>query len=275
MLLIRVEHMLPLVVATERSGSDWSALRTCHGCRDSGPFRVPAPWFGRDRRTNSSGKVLWRGFRHSIRHSRWPLGSPVPYGSQPQEAKTACYQAVLEWRDPDSNRGHHVFSRAALAPECAAFAGDSVGSGDVAGVRAFPDFASVSPALRQTTRPLCLFVRAFHLPGATADPCDDFVVRGLASGDALDQAGVRLDVWWSPLQAVGVEEPRGEQKRRALVGVGQRVVLGEVFERTAACSTSAGYASVPPNDAKGACSADSASVMRGSAATAARSAPSR
>jgi hypothetical protein len=168
-----------------------------------------------------------------------------------------------------------IFSRAALAPESAAFAGDSVGSGDVAGVRAFPDFASVSPALRQTTRPLCLFVRAFHLPGATADPCDDFVVRGLASGDALDQAGVRLDVWWSPLQAVGVEEPRGEQKRRALVGVGQRVVLGEVFEQDRRLLDERGVRLGAAERRKGACSADSASVMRGSAATAARSAPSR
>lgn len=106
-------------------------------------------------------------------------------------------------------------------------------------VPGFPDFAAFSRTLRPTVGFVGLFVRGFHLAGATADPCDDFVVRGLARGDALDQAGVRVDVWWSPPQAVGVEEPRREQKRRALG------------------------------------SADSASVMRGSAATAARSTPSR
>ena len=45
--------------------------------------------------------------------------------------------------------------------------------------------------------------------------------------------------------------------------------------RTAACSTTVGYASTPPNGAKGACSADHASGSRGSAVMAARSAPSK
>jgi hypothetical protein len=58
-----------------------------------------------------------------------------------------------------------------------------------------------------------------HLRGAAADPSDDFLVRRLAAGGALDQAGVRFDIGWSPLKAVGVQEPGGEQERRTLVGV--------------------------------------------------------
>jgi hypothetical protein len=67
--------------------------------------------------------------------------------------------------------------------------------------------------------------------GAFADPVDDLFVAGLAGGDALDQAGVGVDVRRPPCQAVGVEEPSGEQERRTLVGVREWVVLGEVLEQ--------------------------------------------
>src|SRR5215204_1168603 len=66
--------------------------------------------------------------------------------------------------------------------------------------------------------------------GAFADPSDDVFVHRVAGGDLLDQAGVCLHIRCSPLQAVGVEESRGEQERCALVGVGQRMVLGEVLQ---------------------------------------------
>jgi hypothetical protein len=113
------------------------------------------------------------------------------------------------------------------------------------------------------------------LAGALTDPLDDLFVAGLAGGDALDHAGIGLDVGRSPLQAVGVEESRGEQERGALVGVGEWMVLREVLKQDGGLLGGVGYASTPPNDANGACSADSASVMRGRPTIAARSAPSR
>jgi hypothetical protein len=57
------------------------------------------------------------------------------------------------------------------------------------------------------------------LPADWADPSDGILVRRLAAGGALDQAGVRFDIGWPPLKAVGVQSPRGEQERRTLVGV--------------------------------------------------------
>src|SRR2546430_5293604 len=57
--------------------------------------------------------------------------------------------------------------------------------------------------------------RADRLPGwiqSTTCSC-------LASGDALHQARVNFDIR-RPLRPVGVEEARGEQERRALVGLG-------------------------------------------------------
>jgi len=61
------------------------------------------------------------------------------------------------------------------------------------------------------------------------DPVDDLFVRRLASGDALHQARVNFDIR-RPLQPVGVEEARGEQERRALVGLGgSGWFLGEVL----------------------------------------------
>jgi hypothetical protein len=59
-----------------------------------------------------------------------------------------------------------------------------------------------------------LFARAF------ADPVDDLFVGRLGGGDALEQAGVGIDVWRSPLQAVGVAGAGGEHEVGALVGVG-------------------------------------------------------
>ena len=57
-----------------------------------------------------------------------------------------------------------IFSRAAGASETGLFAGNSVDSGHVYGVRAFPDFAPVSPALRQMAGIGCLFI------GGDGDP---------------------------------------------------------------------------------------------------------
>src|SRR5436190_7346120 len=50
-----------------------------------------------------------------------------------------------------------------------------------------------------------------------------------------------------------------------LLASGRGWFLARCWSSTAAYSTSVGYASVPPNDAKGACRADSASASRGSA----------
>ena len=70
-----------------------------------------------------------------------------------------------------------------------------------------------------------IFARTF------ADPVDDLVVGRLADGDAFDHAGVDVDVGRAPGQAVGVEEACREQERGALVGVGERRVVGEVCEQ--------------------------------------------
>lgn len=53
----------------------------------------------------------------------------------------------------------------------------------------------------------------------------------LPGGDALDEAGVGVGVRRPPRPAVGVEESRGKQERDALVGVGQRMVLGEMLKQ--------------------------------------------
>jgi hypothetical protein len=56
-------------------------------------------------------------------------------------------------------------------------------------------------------------------------------VARLAGGDALDEPGVGLSVRRSRCEPVGVEEPRGDQERRALAHVGERVVLREALKQ--------------------------------------------
>jgi hypothetical protein len=51
-----------------------------------------------------------------------------------------------------------IFSRVAVASETDPFAANSPASGHVCGVRIFPDFAPVSPALRHMAGVGCLFV---------------------------------------------------------------------------------------------------------------------
>jgi hypothetical protein len=64
---------------------------------------------------------------------------------------------------PGLEPGTPRLSRAAVASETGLFAGNSLDSGHVYGVRVFPDFAPVSPALRQTARVVCLFVVAMAI----------------------------------------------------------------------------------------------------------------
>ena len=62
-------------------------------------------------RAETPPAMPWRrGIRHSIRHSPRKSSPPRRFGSHPEDTKTACQQAVLKWRDPDSNRGHPRFS---------------------------------------------------------------------------------------------------------------------------------------------------------------------
>jgi hypothetical protein len=56
-----------------------------------------------------------------------------------------------------------IFSRAAVASETGPFAGSSLASGHVYGVRVFPDFAPLSPALRQMAGVVCLLVVAMAI----------------------------------------------------------------------------------------------------------------
>jgi len=64
-----------------------------------------------------------------------------------------------------------IFSRAAVSSETGPFAGNYLASGHVYGVRVFPDFAPVSPALRQMAGVVCLFVGGHGDPhGGRAAP---------------------------------------------------------------------------------------------------------
>jgi hypothetical protein len=63
-----------------------------------------------------------------------------------------------EWRDPDSNRGHHDFQSCEVTPESAGFA-DIFGAPTCPdGVRVFPYFADVCRAKRPTAGSVGLFV---------------------------------------------------------------------------------------------------------------------
>src|SRR4051794_7425719 len=57
-----------------------------------------------------------------------------------------------------------IFSRAAVSSETSSFAGNYLASDDVYGIRVFPDFAPVSPALRQMAGVGCLFVGGHRDP---------------------------------------------------------------------------------------------------------------
>ena len=76
-------------------------------------------------------------------------------------------------------------------------------------------------------------------------------------------------------QAVGVEEVCREQERGALVGVGERRVVGEVCEQDGRLLGQRWVGLDWPDDASGVCRADSASASCGSLTMASRSTASR
>jgi hypothetical protein len=78
---------------------------------------------------------------------------------RPKRRKSRCHGGLSDGETRTRTGDTTIFSRAALGSEYRRFAGDASPPGVVPGVRVFPDFALVSPGLRQTAGPVCLFFR--------------------------------------------------------------------------------------------------------------------
>src|SRR5829696_2466863 len=75
-----------------------------------------------------------------------------------REAVNPATMRASEWRDPDSNRGHHDFQSCGAAAESGVFAGGFVGLRASGGVHVFPHFAVVCRVKRPTRGSVGLFV---------------------------------------------------------------------------------------------------------------------
>ena len=93
-----------------------------------------------DRRLGAQSSAQWNARRVPSEKTKNPLECGIADG----ETRT---------RTGDTT----IFSCAAVVSETRAFAGNYLASGQVYGVRVFPDFARVSPVLRQIARAVCLF----------------------------------------------------------------------------------------------------------------------
>jgi hypothetical protein len=129
-----------------------------------------------------------------------------------------------------------IFSRAAVSSETHPFAGNSLASGHVYGVRVFPDFAPASPALRQMAVVVCLFVGGHGDPdggrgGAARRVAPGARLRGRRSHSVIADRGYDHDKYrrdLSPRRKTGdrppLHRPRPGTRPRAL-GVATSVRL--------------------------------------------------
>ena len=152
---VRVKHTPPAGWAAHRIGT------TTTGKSWSLPFE------------SALGTESSCGFPGAPADGRAPLPPAVSFSSPIQERDSspdARYRkreilqpcGLWQWRDPDSNRGHHVFSRALLAAKFGRFAGDSFESGGRVQCRVYSDFAFITRALRPTSALIGLFVREYR-----------------------------------------------------------------------------------------------------------------
>jgi hypothetical protein len=106
-------------------GRSPAAARSERPEKADGPFRSIAPrWLGHDDRLVSR---RFRGARHRTRTEDNTTVSCTrdasPLASPPASRKSGCHARFgrLEWRDPDSNRGHHDFQKGQRRSRDAAF----------------------------------------------------------------------------------------------------------------------------------------------------------
>jgi hypothetical protein len=105
-----------------------------------------------------------RWARTPVLSNRVPHDSPVPNqtaaGHDPEIRKLAISRVFLDGETRTRTGDTTIFSGAALGAEFDSFTGHLVGDEGVVAVQAFPDFADVSRAIRQSACVVCLFVTA-------------------------------------------------------------------------------------------------------------------